>query len=119
SSYRGPDVRAVTRVPTFGRDEQPGVGVQRLADQILADERAVRIGRVEQIDAEVARTTKRCDRAFAVDGRPPDSWTGDPHRAEPESVNTALPENLKPTRCFDTHCSQPCIARAPPSSAIS
>ena len=73
---RRPDARALPGQPGLGRDDDVvGVGVQRLADQLLGDVRAVGVGGVDEGDAELdgaaqhARPPRRGPSAVAPDAR--------------------------------------------------
>ena len=60
---------------------------ERLGDEALAHERAVRVGGVDQVDAALYGTPEDGDRFVVVRRRAPDAGPRDPHRAEPEAVH--------------------------------
>ena len=67
--------------------ETVGVRVQRSRDELLGDVRAVAVGRVDEVDAELDRAPQHRDRGVVVARRAPDALAGDPHRAEAEAVD--------------------------------
>ena len=72
----------------LGRDHEPvRIRVERLGDQVLAHLRAVRVGRVDQVDAELHDAPEEALGLLRIVGRAPDALPGDPHGAEPEAVN--------------------------------
>ena len=56
---RAPDIRAMSALPALGDDQQARVGVQRLADQVFADEAPVAVGGIDEADAELRQTPQR------------------------------------------------------------
>ena len=72
----GPDEAALR-----GHDEVVGVRVERFGDEVFGDERAVRVGRVDEVDAELDGAAEDAEGLVAVGGRPPDSFAGDAHGA--------------------------------------
>src|SRR5206468_3208430 len=53
----------------------------------LADMRAVRLRRVDEVHAELDGAAEHRQRFGAVARRTPDAFAGDPHRAETEAAN--------------------------------
>ncbi len=87
-AVRLPGIR--TRAPQAGlrRDmDAPAIGMQRLANELLRHVGPIGVGRVDEVDAEFRDSPQRRQRLGPVAGRPPDSRTGDPHRAEAEAGN--------------------------------
>ena len=81
-----PLVGPVAHQPRLGRDHEAlGVGVQRLGDELLAHEGPVRVGRVDEVDAEVYGAPQHAEGLGAVAGRTPHPLAGDPHRPEAEA----------------------------------
>src|SRR5271156_959472 len=63
------------------------VGKQGLGDEFFADARAVRISRVDKVDAELTGAAQHRQRACTILGRPPDAVSGDAHRAEAQTID--------------------------------
>ena len=84
---RQPDVRAGAGQAALGGDDARRVRVQRLADQVLADVRAVAVGGVDEVDAELDRAAQDGAGVVEVGGRAPDAVAGDAHGAEAEPVD--------------------------------
>ena len=78
--------------PGLGGDHQlVGVGVQRLADQLLGDERAVGVGRVDEVTpSSTARRSTRIASSWSLGGAP-DAGAGQLHRAVAEATDRGLP----------------------------
>jgi hypothetical protein len=82
--------------PALGRDGHPAVGVaavagvQRLADELLGDERAVAVGGVDQVHAQLDGPAQDRQGRVAVPGLAPHPLAGDAHGAEPEPGDVAL-----------------------------
>src|SRR5206468_4626151 len=55
ASVRDPLVRPRAREARLGRDQQSFIGMKRLADQLLRHIRAVTVGRVDEVDADLTR----------------------------------------------------------------
>jgi hypothetical protein len=102
-----PLARTVAQQPALGRDHEVfGIWAQRLRDEALAHERSVRVGGVDQVDAELDRASQHRDRLVVVRRFTPDARTGDAHRAEPESVHgkvAAEAEWAAPVRARISH----------------
>jgi hypothetical protein len=49
--------------------------------------RAVRVGRVDQVDAQLQNAPEEALRLLRIGGRAPDALPGDPHGAKPEAVD--------------------------------
>ena len=90
-----PPVRSGARQARLGRDAHVPVRVQRLADEALGDVRAVRVGRVDEVDPQLARPPQRPDRLAAIGRLAPDARTGDSHRAEPEAMDPEVAAYLE------------------------
>src|SRR5690606_5980659 len=97
-----PHAGTVTREAAFGGYHDVSVrpaaaGVQHLANQVLADERAVTVGRVDEVDAQLRQPSQyapRLDRVFRV---APYSLANDAHGAEPEAADGAATGELERT----------------------
>ena len=61
--------------------------MQRLFDELLADERAVGVRGVDEIDAELDGTLEHADGLRRIFGLAPDAGTGDLHGSEAEAVD--------------------------------
>src|ERR687897_248603 len=73
-------------------DHQPvGIRVERLGDQVLTHLGPVRVGRVDQVDAELNDAPKDPFRLVRILGRAPDAPSRDPHSAEAETVDLEVP----------------------------
>src|SRR6185312_7678518 len=95
SPERHPAVRAGARQARLGGDAQVAVGMQRLTNEALRDVGAVRVGGVDEVDAELARPLQRADRLRAIGGLAPDAGPGDPHRPEPQAMDGELAAELE------------------------
>ena len=72
----------------LGGDHQVvGVGVQRLGDQLLADDRAVGVGGVDEVDAALDGGPEHGQGALVVLRRAPDAVAGDLHGAVAQAVH--------------------------------
>ena len=73
------------------RDHEPGrIGVQRLGDLELVDVRPVRVGRVDQRDAELDDSPQHRERALPVVGPADDPGAAQAHRAVAEASHLEL-----------------------------
>src|SRR6185369_2160128 len=70
--------------PFRGDDDAFRIGIQSLRNDALADMGAVRIRRVNEIDAEFDGASHDANGLVSVPGFAPDSLTGQPHRTESE-----------------------------------
>jgi hypothetical protein len=61
--------------------------MERLGDQVLAHLRAVGVGRVDQVDADLDDAAEEALGLLRVLGRAPDALPCDPHGAEAKTVN--------------------------------
>jgi len=86
-TQRDPDVGAGAQQSRLGRDHQPVIRVQRLADDLLGYVGAVGIGGVDEVHPEFGGSPQDPDAFVAVGGRAPYPLTGQPHGAEPEPVD--------------------------------
>ncbi len=83
-----PPIRSRALEPTLrGDDEIVGVGVQRLGDEDLAHLRAIRVGGVDEVDAQLDGAAQHRLRGFAVGRVAPDPPSCDAHRAVAEAVD--------------------------------
>ena len=64
--------------------------MQGLLDQLLGDERAVGVGGVDEVDAELDRAAQHADGLVGVGGVAPDAGAGQLHRAVAEPVDGQL-----------------------------
>ena len=92
ASDRVPLVGAGAGQPGLGGDGHvlvpvvPATGVQRLADEVLGDERAVAVGGVDEVDAEVDGAAQHAAGLVRVGGVAPDPGAGDAHGAVAHAV---------------------------------
>ena len=90
---RPPRIRSLTSEPTLRRDDHTAVGIARVArvqcltQEVLADEGAVGVGGVDEVDAEIDCLTDHPDGDVVIRGIAPDAGSGDAHGAEAESVD--------------------------------
>ena len=90
---RLPPARPGRREAALGGDREAlGIGMERLGDQFLADLRAVGVGGVDQVDAELERAAQDREGFLVVGRRSPDALAGDPHRAEAQPAYLELAE---------------------------
>jgi len=86
----------VAREAGLGRDHEfLGVRMQRLVDQLLGDERPVRVGCVDERDAQLDRAPEHADGLVGVRRLAPDALAGQLHRAVAEPVDGRLPADLE------------------------
>ena len=69
-----------------------GVGVQRLADQVVDDVGAVELRGVDVVDAELDGAAQHGARRVGVGRRPEDAGTGELHGAEADAVDRLVAE---------------------------
>jgi hypothetical protein len=86
TTERQPNVRTVPREPALRRDQHIFVRMQRLANEIFADERSIRVGGVDEVDAELGELLERRFRRIQIGWRSPNASAGDAHRAEAETM---------------------------------
>ena len=94
-----PYVRALPREAALGGDDDSVIGVQCLADQILADVRPVRIRRIDEVDVELGEPAQDPQRLVAVGGLAPHPLAGDAHRAEAEAMDGEVVGDLDGRHC--------------------
>ena len=93
---RRPDAGALPGEAGLGRDDQAvGVRVQRLGDDLLADERAVGVGGVDEVDALLDGGADDAQRAVAVGRLAPDAGAGQLHGAVAEAVDGQVPADAE------------------------
>lgn len=81
-----PVVRARAVKAALGGDDEAGrVGMEGFGDQFLADEGAVGVGGVEEVDAEFDGPAEDTDGFGVVRWRSPDAGAADAHGAETEA----------------------------------
>src|SRR5215468_9772164 len=66
---------------SLGGDQESFIGVERFADQVLGDVRAVAIGRVDEVDADLGKPAQRGQRCLTIGRRSPDAGPRDAHGA--------------------------------------
>ena len=86
-AQRDPDVRAGPQQSRLGRDHQPVIGMQRLANDVLGDVGAVGVGGVDEVHAQFDGAAQHPDAFVAVGGRAPHALAGQAHCAEAEPVD--------------------------------
>ncbi len=102
-------VRAALRADLGDDHEIVGVGVQRFADQLVGDMRAVEVAGVDVIDAGRHGLAQDGERTRVVARRPEDVRPGKLHRAVAEALYDAITE-LVASRIVDVdHGQLPCI----------
>ena len=79
ASDRAPLIGALAREAAFRCDEEPLIRIEGLADEVLAHLRAIRVGGVDEIDAEFNRSTQDLDGSAAICRIAPDAGPGDAH----------------------------------------
>ena len=94
-SQRDPPTRGGPHQTGLGGDEHVRVGGQRLANELLGDVRAVRIGSVYEVHAERGQALQRAYCLGAVLRLAPDAASGDAHGAEAETVDLDLVADLE------------------------
>ena len=82
-----PAVRSLAGEAALRCDDDVPVRVERLADEVLADERPVGVGGVDEVDAELDRATQHRNRGVAVRRVAPDAGAGDAHGSEAEATD--------------------------------
>src|SRR5215470_7005817 len=83
-----PPIRPAAVEAAFGGDDEAGrVGIQSFGDDFLAYIRAVGIGGVNKVDAEIDGAAKHADGFAAVSGLSPNALSSDTHRAEAEAIH--------------------------------
>ncbi len=92
---RPPRLRARPGEAAFRRDHHVFVRMQDLADEILADERAIGIRRVDEIDAEFRQQTQSFARRGGIGRIAPDAFASQPHGAEAEAVDCEIAADLE------------------------
>jgi len=88
-------VAVVAPEATLGCDERVVVGCERLADQAFGDRRAVGVGGVDEVDAEVGRALEDLPGFLLVVGWADDPLAGEPHCAEPQSMDRILAADVE------------------------
>ena len=71
------------------------IGVQRLADQLVGDVRAVEVAGVDVVDAARHRLAQHRERRVAVLGRPEHAGPGELHRAVAHAVHDAVAQGRR------------------------
>ena len=69
--------------------------MQDLADQVLADERAVAVGGVDQVDAELWQLCQGLACRLGIGRVTPDALAGDAHGAEAEAIDLEVAADLE------------------------
>ena len=80
-------VRAAPGADLGDDDEIVGIGMQRLADELIGDVRAVEVAGVDVIDAARDRLAQHGDRRLAVLRRPEHAGSGELHGAVAEALH--------------------------------
>jgi hypothetical protein len=94
-AVRLPHARAWTPEACLGRDQNAVIGIERLADQLFRHIRAVGVGGVDEVDAELGHALQRPERLRSVFRRPPYAFAGDAHGAEAETMNFGIAADLE------------------------
>jgi hypothetical protein len=74
----------------LGGDHKPVIGMKRFVDQIFRNLRAIGVGGVDEIDAQLRQALQRRQRFGLVLGRAPDAVTHDPHGAKAQPMDFRL-----------------------------
>src|SRR5216683_823575 len=91
SSVRLPLIRSGPSQASFGGDYQAfRVRMQGLRNEPLGDKGAVRVGRVDEVDAQVHSAPKNSNALGRVFGFTPDSLARQTHRAETKAMDGRL-----------------------------
>src|SRR6202030_2371048 len=67
---------------------------ERLPDDLVGDVRAVGVGRVDVVDAQLDRGPQHLDGGPAVAWRPEDARAGELHRAVADPVEVTVPDSV-------------------------
>src|SRR4051794_6456799 len=94
-----PDVRPVAREARLRGDGDPVVRMQRLADEVLGDVRAVGVGGVDEVDAELGQPLEDRDRLVVVGRIAPYPLAGDAHRAVSQTGDLEVAADLEGSGC--------------------
>jgi hypothetical protein len=70
-----------------GDDESGGVGMESFGDELFGDVGAVRVGGIDEVDAEFDGSAKGGNGGIAIGGWPPDAFAGDAHGSVAEAVD--------------------------------
>src|SRR5262249_33613910 len=81
--------------PALGRNEEAVIGMQGFADQLFADGRAVAVGGIDEVDAEIGQAAQRTERLGAVGRLAPDTGACHPHGAEAQPVDLDVAADLE------------------------
>jgi hypothetical protein len=73
-------------------DEIVGIGMERFADELIGNVRAIVVARVDVIDPARDRLAQHGDRAVAVPRRPEHARSGELHRAVAEPLHDTVAE---------------------------
>jgi hypothetical protein len=94
-----PDARSVTGEARLGGDDQVlRVGVQSSPDQLLGYEGAIRVGGIDEVDAQFDGPGENAQGLFRISGFAPDSGAGQLHGAEAEPVDPGLSADFEGAR---------------------
>jgi hypothetical protein len=99
-AHRNPHVGTGAQESGLGRDDQPVVGMQRLADDLLGEVGPVGIGGVDEVHAEFHRSAQHPNGFVAVRRRPPDTLAGQAHGTVTEPVDGEITAESECSGCF-------------------
>jgi len=71
--------------------------MQRLGDQLLADEGAVAVGSVDEVHADLGQVLQHAERLGPILGLAPYARAGDAHRTEAEAVDGNIAADFEGT----------------------
>ena len=91
---RTPDVGPVPRESRFGRDDDPAAGREHFPDQLLAHERPIAVGGIDEVDAQLAHARERSLRFGDILRRTPDARSREPHGSETEPSHFEIASQL-------------------------
>ena len=89
-SILDPAIRTGALEAALGGDDQAGIGVQSLCDQLLGDVRAIGIGGIKEVHSQLDGPLEHADGFVTVSGWSPDAFAGQPHGAESHTVHREI-----------------------------
>src|SRR6478735_11375236 len=81
--------------PSLGGDQNAAIRMERLADELLGHVGPVRIGGIDEVDAERRQALQRADGLGLVFRRTPNAFSGDAHGAETKAMDLDLAADLE------------------------
>ena len=99
-AQRNPHVGPGAQQSRFGGDDQPVVGMQRLADDLFGEVGAVGVRGVDEVDAEFGRPPQHADRFVPIGRRAPNALAGQTHCAVAEAVDREIAAESERSGCL-------------------